>query len=105
MVIKALLLNLVTVYTRTPTYPHKTHNTRTHYTHTHTERERERERERDRERVFYPLITIFFLFLQDHKLKMAIKDEYDALIENKTWDFVPRFANVNVITKFVNFQA
>jgi len=35
--------------------------------------------------------------LQDHNWKMAMKDEYDALIENKTWDLLPRSANANVI--------
>lgn len=29
--------------------------------------------------------------------KMAMKDKYDALIENKTFDLVPRPSNVNII--------
>jgi hypothetical protein len=35
--------------------------------------------------------------LRDHNWKMVMKDEYDALIENKTWDLVPRPSNANVI--------
>lgn len=31
---------------------------------------------------------------------MTIKDEYDVLIKNKTWDLVPRQANANVIRSF-----
>lgn len=29
--------------------------------------------------------------------KKAMKDEYDALVENKTWDLVPHPSNVNII--------
>ena len=31
---------------------------------------------------------------------MAMKDEYDALIENKTWDLVPLSFNANIIRSF-----
>lgn len=35
--------------------------------------------------------------LRDPNWKMAMEDEYDALIKNnKTWDSVPRPSNVNV---------
>jgi len=35
--------------------------------------------------------------LRDPNWKMAMADEFDALIKNKTWDMVPRPPNVNVI--------
>ena len=35
--------------------------------------------------------------LRDPNWKMAMDDEYDALIKNKTWELVPRPPNVNVI--------
>jgi hypothetical protein len=35
---------------------------------------------------------------------MAMKDEYDALIANKTWDLVPRPANANVIRSLWIFR-
>ena len=35
--------------------------------------------------------------LLDLNWKMAMDDEYDALIKNKTWELVPRPSNVNVI--------
>ena len=35
--------------------------------------------------------------LRDPNWKMAMDDEYDALIQNKTWELVPRPPNVNVI--------
>ncbi|GAU23387.1 hypothetical protein TSUD_334350 [Trifolium subterraneum] len=35
---------------------------------------------------------------------MAMKDEYDALIENKTWDLVPRPSNANVIQSLWIFR-
>jgi hypothetical protein len=33
-----------------------------------------------------------------------MKDEYDALIENKTWDLVPRPSNANVIRSLWIFR-
>ena len=44
-----------------------------------------------------PLHTNPIDALKDHNWKMAMKDEYDALINNKTWDLVPRPSNANVI--------
>ena len=35
--------------------------------------------------------------LRDPNWKMAMDDEYDALIKNKTWELVPRPPNINVI--------
>ena len=35
--------------------------------------------------------------LRDPNWKIAMDDEYDALIKNKTWELVPRPPNVNVI--------
>lgn len=35
--------------------------------------------------------------LQYHSWKMAMKDEYDVLIENKTWELVPSLTKANVI--------
>jgi len=35
---------------------------------------------------------------------MAMKDEYDALINNKTWDLVPRPSNANVIRSLWIFR-
>jgi hypothetical protein len=35
---------------------------------------------------------------------MAMKDEYDALIENKTWDLVPRPFNANIIRSLWIFR-
>ena len=34
---------------------------------------------------------------RDPNWKIAMDDEYDALIKNKTWELVPRPPNVNVI--------
>ena len=42
--------------------------------------------------------------LQDHNCKMAMKDEYDALIDNKTWDLVPRPSNPNIIQSLWIFR-
>ena len=44
-----------------------------------------------------PLPTNPLNAFRDHNWKMAMKDEYDALIENKTWDLVPRPFNANII--------
>jgi hypothetical protein len=35
---------------------------------------------------------------------MAMKDEYDALIDNKTWDLVPRPSNANIIRSLWIFK-
>ncbi|XP_020538009.2 uncharacterized mitochondrial protein AtMg00820-like [Jatropha curcas] len=35
--------------------------------------------------------------LSDHNWKSAMLDEFNALIDNKTWELVPRPPNVNVI--------
>ena len=35
---------------------------------------------------------------------MTIKDEYDALTNNKTWDLVPRPSNANVIRSLWIFR-
>jgi hypothetical protein len=35
---------------------------------------------------------------------MAMKDEYDAFIENKTWELVPPPSNVNVIRSLWIFR-
>jgi hypothetical protein len=42
--------------------------------------------------------------LQDHNWKMAMKDKYDALIGNKTWDLLPHPANANVIRSLWLFR-
>ncbi|KAK2355223.1 hypothetical protein QL285_092651 [Trifolium repens] len=42
--------------------------------------------------------------LQDPNWKMAMDDEYNALIENKTWDLVPRPPDVNVIRSMWIFR-
>ena len=44
-----------------------------------------------------PLPTNPIDALIDPNWKMAMKDEYYALIENKTWELVPRPSNANVI--------
>jgi hypothetical protein len=44
-----------------------------------------------------PLPTNPIDALNDQNWKMAMKDKYDTLIENKTWDLVPRPSNANVI--------
>lgn len=44
-----------------------------------------------------PLPTNPIDALHDRNWKMAIKEEYDALIENNVWDLVPRPSNANVI--------
>ncbi|CAJ2641560.1 unnamed protein product [Trifolium pratense] len=54
--------------------------------------------------VISPLPTNPINALQDHNWKMAMKDEYDALIENKTWDLVPRPTNANVIRSLWIFR-
>jgi len=35
--------------------------------------------------------------LRDPNWKMAMDDEYNDLIENKTWELVPHPPNVNII--------
>lgn len=42
--------------------------------------------------------------LKDPNWKMAIDDEYNALITNKTWDLVPRPPDVNVIRSMWSFR-
>jgi histone deacetylase 1/2 len=42
--------------------------------------------------------------LKDPNWKMAMHDEYDALIKNETWDLVPRPPDVNVIRSMWNFR-
>ncbi|GAU30137.1 hypothetical protein TSUD_360300 [Trifolium subterraneum] len=42
--------------------------------------------------------------LQDPNWKMVMDDEYNALIENKTWDLVPRPPDVNVIRSMWIFR-
>ncbi|PNY09701.1 copia protein [Trifolium pratense] len=42
--------------------------------------------------------------LRDPNWKMAMHDEYDALIKNETWDLVPRPPNVNVIRSMWIFR-
>lgn len=51
-----------------------------------------------------PLPTNPIDALNDQNWKMAMKDEYDALIENKTWDLVPRPSNANVIRSLWIFR-
>ncbi|CAJ2672990.1 unnamed protein product [Trifolium pratense] len=51
-----------------------------------------------------PLPTNPIDALNDHNWKMAMKDEYDALIENKTWELVPRPSNANVIRSLWIFR-
>ncbi|CAJ2649804.1 unnamed protein product [Trifolium pratense] len=51
-----------------------------------------------------PLPTNLIDALNDHNWKMAMKDEYDALIENKTWELVPRPSNANVIRSLWIFR-
>jgi hypothetical protein len=54
--------------------------------------------------IISPLPTNPVNALQDYNWKMAMKDEYDALIANKTWDLVPRPANANVIRSLWIFR-
>jgi histone deacetylase 1/2 len=42
--------------------------------------------------------------LNDHNWKLAMNDEYNALIENKTWELVPRPSNANVIRSMWIFR-
>ncbi|MCH87604.1 retrovirus-related Pol polyprotein from transposon TNT 1-94, partial [Trifolium medium] len=42
--------------------------------------------------------------LKDPNWKMAMDDEYNALIKNKTWDLVPRPTDVNVIISMWIFR-
>ncbi|GAA0153262.1 transmembrane signal receptor [Lithospermum erythrorhizon] len=49
-----------------------------------------------------PLNPVFAL--NDHNWKLAMTDEYNALIKNKTWDLVPRPPNVNVIMSMWIFR-
>jgi hypothetical protein len=51
-----------------------------------------------------PLPTNPLNAFRDHNWKMAMKDEYDALIENKTWDLVPRPFNANIIRSLWIFR-
>ncbi|CAJ2635631.1 unnamed protein product [Trifolium pratense] len=51
-----------------------------------------------------PLPTNPIDALKDHNWKMAMKDEYDALIENKTWELVLRPSNANVIRSLWIFR-
>ncbi|WJX17055.1 hypothetical protein P8452_07010 [Trifolium repens] len=51
-----------------------------------------------------PLPTTPINALQDHNWRMAMKDEYDALIDNKTWDLVPRPSNANIIQSLWIFR-
>ena len=51
-----------------------------------------------------PLPTNPLNALHDQNWKMAMKDEYDALIENKTWDLVPRPSNANIIRSLWIFR-
>ncbi|CAJ2642890.1 unnamed protein product [Trifolium pratense] len=51
-----------------------------------------------------PLPTNPIDALNDHNWKMAMKDEYDALIENRTWELVPRPSNANVIRSLWIFR-
>ncbi|XP_056688735.1 uncharacterized mitochondrial protein AtMg00820-like [Spinacia oleracea] len=44
-----------------------------------------------------PLPRTPLIALRDPNWKMAMNDEFDALINNKTWELVPRPPNVNVI--------
>ena len=51
-----------------------------------------------------PLPTNPINALQDPNWKMAMTDEYNALIENKTWDLVPRPTDANVIRSLWIFR-
>jgi hypothetical protein len=51
-----------------------------------------------------PLPTNPINALQDPNWKMAMNDEYNALIENKTWDLVPRPTDANVIRSLWIFR-
>ncbi|KAJ9536884.1 hypothetical protein OSB04_029617 [Centaurea solstitialis] len=51
-----------------------------------------------------PLPTNPINALNDYNWKMAMKDEYDALIANKTWDLVPRPSNANIIRSLWIFR-
>lgn len=42
--------------------------------------------------------------LHDPNWKVVMKDKYDALIENKTWDLVPRPSNANIIQSLWIFR-
>nr|GEY42829.1 ribonuclease H-like domain-containing protein [Tanacetum cinerariifolium] len=42
--------------------------------------------------------------LRDRNWKEAMLDEYNALITNRTWDLVPRLANVNVVSSMWLFK-
>jgi histone deacetylase 1/2 len=51
-----------------------------------------------------PLPTNLIDALNNHNWKMAMNDEYNALIENKTWELVPRPSNANVIRSLWIFR-
>jgi hypothetical protein len=54
--------------------------------------------------IISPLPTNPIDALNDHNWKMAMKDEYDALIENKTWELVPRPSHANIIRSLWIFR-
>ncbi|CAJ2672156.1 unnamed protein product [Trifolium pratense] len=51
-----------------------------------------------------PLPTNPIGALNDHNWKLAMQDEYNALIENKTWELVPRPSNANIIRSMWIFR-
>ena len=51
-----------------------------------------------------PLPTNPIDALHDPNWKMAMKEEYDVLIEYKTWDLVPRLSNANIIRSLWIFR-
>ncbi|XP_021734821.1 uncharacterized protein LOC110701481 [Chenopodium quinoa] len=42
--------------------------------------------------------------LRDHNWKIAMREEYDALIDNGTWKLVPRPPNMNIIRSLWIFR-
>ena len=43
--------------------------------------------------------------LRDPNRKLAMQEKFDALIENHTWDLVPRPPNANIIRSLCNTPA
>ena len=52
---------------------------------------------------FFPFPKNLIHTLRDTNWKQALKEEFDALVENNTWDLVPQPSNVNVIRSLWSF--
>jgi hypothetical protein len=45
-----------------------------------------------------PVLTFIWAVLTDQSRRRAIEEEYNALIINNNWDFIPRPVGFNIIT-------